>query len=76
MGYVGREKLLSNGVFESQGTFVLKNTRADFTSLNHWQLVFFSSTSPIEGNTLKVSARSSIFHTIVAAYNKNIGGKM
>ena len=51
MGYVGQEKLLSNGVFESQGTFVLKNTWAVLLA-RPLTVGVFSSTSPIEGNII------------------------
>ena len=38
MGYVGQEKLLSNGVFESHGTFVLKTPEQILTrsAIDSW----------------------------------------
>jgi hypothetical protein len=69
MGYVGQEKLLSNGVFESQGTFVLKNT---------WAVLFarpltvgvFSSTSPIEGKITLSITSSYNFRKIAAVLRR------
>ena len=69
MGYVGQEKLLSNGVFESQGTFVLKNTWAVLLA-RPLTVGVFSSTSPTEGNILLGSTSSYNFRKIAAVLRR------
>ena len=52
MGYVGREKLLPNGVFEKSRYLCLKEHLSRFYLARSLTIGVSSSTSPIEGNSL------------------------
>ena len=74
MGYVGQEKLLSNGVFEIQGTFPYKHLSRFYLARPLTVGVFFS-TSPIEGNTYIVFVSFYSFHNIHVVFLPNLSEK-